>query len=268
MVDGVHCAEDQYPLPASTWAMTVHAPSGVLLADQVYEGLARHGHPRHQDVEVEVADQPGLTLMFMAAVARLPLGTASALEFLGPLAVAISRGRSRIWPALAAAGVLLLTEPWRSGTDPAGIAFAIGAALCWGTYILLTQRAGDQVAGLRALAVSMPVAGLVATAVAGPSVFGRLDWELMAVGLGLAVLLPVVPFSLELLALRRLTTAAFGTLMSWEPAIALLIGLLALHQVPNLTAVAGIGFVVAAGVGGERSGSRHPAEASLTTGPP
>ncbi len=209
-----------------------------------------------------------LTLLFMAAVARLPLGTASALEFLGPLAVAISRGHSRIWPALAAAGVLLLTEPWRGGTDPAGIAFAVGAALCWGTYILLTQRAGDQVAGLRALAVSMPVAGLVATAVAGPSVFGRLDWELVAVGLGLAVLLPVVPFSLELLALRRLTTAAFGTLMSLEPAIALLIGLLALHQVPNLTAAAGIGFVVAAGVGAERSGSRPPAEASLTTGQP
>jgi inner membrane transporter RhtA len=74
------------------------------------------------------------------------------------------------------------------------------------------------------------------------------------------VLLPVVPFSLEMLALRRLTTAAFGTLMSLEPAIALLIGLVALHQVPGVAAVAGIAFVVAAGIGAERSGARAPAE--------
>jgi len=76
----------------------------------------------------------------------------------------------------------------------------------------------------------------------------------------LAILLPVVPFSLEMLALRRLTTAAFGTLMSLEPAIALLIGLVALHQVPGLAAVVGIAFVVAAGVGAERSGARAPVE--------
>jgi inner membrane transporter RhtA len=76
-------------------------------------------------------------------------------------------------------------------------------------------------------------------------------------GIGLAVLLPVVPFSLELLALRRLTTAAFGTLMSLEPAIALVIGLLLLHQVPGLWPVVGIAFVVAAGVGAERTGARH-----------
>ena len=83
----------------------------------------------------------------------------------------------------------------------------------------------------------------------------------MVVGLGLAVLLPVVPFSLELLALRRLTTAAFGTLMSLEPAIALVVGLVALRQVPGAAAWSGSAFVVAAGVGAERTGSaagRHP----------
>src|SRR3954451_24641729 len=84
----------------------------------------------------------GLTMLFMAAVARLPLGTASALEFLGPLGVAVVRGRARtkLWPALAAVGVLLLTEPWRGGTDPLGVAFALAAAVCWAGYILLTQR--------------------------------------------------------------------------------------------------------------------------------
>ena len=86
------------------------------------------------------------------------------------------------------------------------MAFALAAAVCWAGYILLTQRVGDEVTGLQGLAVSMPVAGLVATAVAGPAVVRHLTWALLVVGLGLAILLPVIPFSLELLALRRLTT--------------------------------------------------------------
>jgi inner membrane transporter RhtA len=199
-----------------------------------------------------------LTLLFMAAVARLPLGTASALEFLGPLGVAVARGRRRgmVWPLLAAIGVVLLTEPWSGHVDLVGVGFALAAATCWALYILLTQRVGDEVAGLRGLAISMPVAGIVATAVVGPFVISHLTWQVLLLGLGLAVLLPVVPFSLELLALRRLTTGAFGTLMSLEPAIAVLIGLLALHQVPGATAVIGIAFVVVAGIGAQRSGGR------------
>jgi inner membrane transporter RhtA len=207
----------------------------------------------------------GVTMLFMAAVARLPLGTASALEFLGPLGVAVVRGRGgrQVWPLLAAVGVLLLTQPWSGGADPVGVAFALAAACCWAAYILLTQRVGDEVAGVAGLAVSMPVAGLTATLVAGPGVAGRLTPELLLIGVGLAILLPVVPFTLELLALRRLTTAAFGTLMSLEPAFALLVGLLALGQVPGLLAVVGIGFVVTAGIGAERTGSRDVADEPL-----
>jgi inner membrane transporter RhtA len=154
--------------------------------------------------------------------------------------------------------VLLLTEPWHGGVDLLGVAFALAAAVSWAAYILLTQRVGDEVSGLRGLAISMPVAAVVATLVAGPSVLGTLTWELVLAGLGLAVLLPVVPFSFELLALRRLTTSAFGTLMSLEPAIALVIGLVALHQVPGWAPVAGIAFVVAAGIGAARAGGRAP----------
>jgi inner membrane transporter RhtA len=208
----------------------------------------------------------GITMLFMAAIARLPLGTASALEFLGPLGVAVARGRrgTKIWPALAAAGVLLLTEPWHGGTDPLGVAYALAAGACWAAYILLTQRVGDTVSGLAGLAVSMPVAGIVATVVAGPSVLGHLTPDLLLYGLGLAILLPMIPFALELLALRRLTTAAFGTLMALEPAIALVIGLVALGQVPSWVAVAGIAFVVAAGVGAERTGARQSGPTSAT----
>jgi inner membrane transporter RhtA len=200
----------------------------------------------------------GMTMLFMAAVVRLPLGTASALEFVGPLGVAVSRGRgaARLWAVVATAGVLALTEPWHGATDPLGVGFALGAAGCWASYIVLTQRAGAEVAGVRALAVSMPVAAVVATIAVGPSTIGRINWQLLIFGLGLALLLPVIPFSLELLSLRRMTAAAFGTLMSLEPAIALIVGLTALGQVPRPAALAGIALVVAAGIGAERTGAR------------
>src|SRR5580692_11326598 len=201
----------------------------------------------------------GVTMLFMAAVARLPLGTASALEFLGPLGVAVVRGRGArrlLWPGLAAVGVLLLTHPWQGGASLAGIACALGAAVCWACYILLTQAVGDEVAGLQGLAVSIPVAALVATAVAGPGIIPILTPHLVLVGLGLALLLPVVPFSLEMYALRRLTTAAFGTLMCLEPALALIAGFALLGQAPTPWALAGVAFVVAAGIGAERTGAR------------
>jgi inner membrane transporter RhtA len=199
-----------------------------------------------------------VTMCFMAAVARIPMGTASALEFLGPLGVAILRGRggTKAWPAVAAIGVLLLTEPWRGALDPAGVAYALAAAVAWALYIVLTQRVGDEVAGLQGLAISMPVAGLVATVVAGPSLVAHLTLEVLLTGVGLAILLPVIPFALEMLALRRLTATAFGTLMSLEPALALLIGLIVLGQAPGLLPVAGIAFVVVAGIGAERTGAR------------
>ncbi len=203
-----------------------------------------------------------ITMLFMAALDRIPLGTASALEFLGPLGVAVVNGRARalVWPALAGVGVVLLTRPWTGDIDATGVLFALSAAACWAAYILLTQRVGDRVAGLNGLAVSMPVAALVATAVAAPSVMHRITPELVLIGFGLAVLLPVVPFALELLALRRLTTAAFGTLMSLEPALAMLVGLAALNQVPNIVSVVGILFVVAAGIGAARTGARPTPE--------
>ena len=202
-----------------------------------------------------------VTLLFMAALDRIPLGTASAIEFLGPLCVAVAHGKGRqrfVWPGLAAVGVVLLTQPWAGVIDPVGVMFALGAAVCWATYILLTQRVGDQVAGINGLAVSMPVAGLVATITVGPAVFDRMTPEILLIGIGLAILLPVVPFALELLALRRLTTAAFGTLMALEPAFAMVVGFIVLHQAPGIAGIIGICFVVAAGIGAARSGARTP----------
>jgi inner membrane transporter RhtA len=200
-----------------------------------------------------------VTLLFMAALDRIPLGTASALEFLGPLGVAVAHGKGRnrlIWPGLAAVGVLLLTQPWDGAVDPVGVLYALAAAVCWAAYILLTQRVGDEVVGINGLAVSMPVAGLVATITVGPAVISRMTPEILLIGIGLAILLPVVPFALELLALRRLTTAAFGTLMALEPAFAMIVGLVVLSQVPGVLGIVGICFVVAAGIGAARTGAR------------
>ncbi|MEE2522259.1 EamA family transporter [Pseudarthrobacter sp. J75] len=193
----------------------------------------------------------GMTLLFMAAAMRIPLGTASALEFLGPLALAVIKGRKagRWWAVVAAAGVLALTEPWHGGTDLTGVALALGAAVCWAAYILLTQRAGGEVSGLQSLAVSMPVAAVATTVIVGPAVFGHLSWPLLFVGAALALLMPVIPFSLELLALRRLKASTFGTLMSLEPAIAGVIGFVILAQAPGLATIVGIALVVAAGIG-------------------
>jgi inner membrane transporter RhtA len=208
----------------------------------------------------------GITLLFMAAIARIPLGTASAIEFLGPLGIAVLRGKAGqrvLWPSLAALGVVFLTEPWAGVVDWIGVAYALVAALCWGCYILLTQKVGDAVHGINGLAVSMATAAVVSTAVVGVAVLPRVTPELLLYGLGLAVLLPVVPFTLELLALRRLTTAAFGTLMALEPGFAMVVGLVVLAQVPGSLAVLGICLVVAAGIGAARSGARQlpiPAE--------
>lgn len=251
---------DRVGAEGAAWLRLVWAGAVLLLLARPWRArLSRSAWVAASGLGVATA---AVTLLFMAAVARLPLGTASAIEFLGPLGVAVARGRGTgrfVWPLCAAVGVLLLTEPWAGTADPVGVAFALAAACCWAAYILLTQRVGDQVSGLTGLGISMPVAALVATLTVGPSVVGRMTPELLLYGLGLAVLLPVVPFSLELLALRRLSTAAFGTLMSLEPAFAMLVGLLVLAQVPGPLAVVGIAFVVSAGVGAERTGGREPA---------
>src|SRR3954451_10893487 len=209
-----------------------------------------------------------MTLCFMGAVARLPLGTASALEFLGPLGVAIAHGRGavKLWPATAAVGVLLLTEPWQGVADAGGIAFAVAGAAGLAADILLTHEGGDGVAGINGLAVSIPVAGVVALLVARPAPTVALAPGIVLAGIGLAVLVPVIPFALEMLALRRLTATAFGTLMSLEPAVALIVGLVGLHQTPGIGPIVGILFVVVAGIGAQRGGGRRAAGRPLGDG--
>ncbi len=201
----------------------------------------------------------GMALCFLAALDRLPLGTVVAIEFLGPLTVAVLNSRSRralAWPLLALLGVLLLTEPWRAQVDLIGIAWALAAAVGWGLYIIVTQRVGDQFDGLFGLSVSIPVAALVTAVVGVPQAWGHLTIEVLLIALGAAILLPLIPWTLEFLALRRLTKAAFGTLVALEPAFAVVIGAVLLSQAAGVLDVVGIGCVMAAGIAAERTGHR------------
>ena len=202
-----------------------------------------------------------MTVAFLAALERIPLGTTVAIEFLGPLTVAAARAHARrmlVWPALAMVGVVLLTRPWLGQVDALGVGFAALAAAGWGTYILLTQHVGDRVAGLNGLAVTIPIAAVAALPVGLPQAAGGLDAEVVLAAFGLAVLLPVLPLSLEMLALRRLTASTFGTLMALEPGFAVIIGALLLDQLPAPLQVLGVALVVVAGIGAERRGHRPP----------
>ncbi len=201
------------------------------------------------------------TITFLAAIERIALGTSVAIEFLGPLAVAAIRSHTRralAWPTLALGGVVLLTEPWRGDVDFLGVALAALAGIGWAFYILLTQRIGDRFSGLGGLAITVPVAALTAATVGIPQAADHLTPHLLIAAAGLALLLPVLPFSLELLVLRRMTHHAFGTLMALEPAIGVTLGLLVLHQNPAPSQLLGIVLVVLAGAAAQHGGQREP----------
>lgn len=196
-----------------------------------------------------------MTIMFLAAIERIPLGTSVAIEFLGPLTVAAVRShtaRGLIWPGVALIGVGLLTQPWRGDINMAGVGLALGSAVGWACYIVLTQHVGDRFTGTSALSITMPISAATAAIVGVPQAVGHLTVGAVAAAAGLAILLPVLPFALEMAALRRMTSTAFGTLMALEPAIGETLGLLVLHQMPSAAQIAGILLVVAAGALAQR----------------
>ncbi len=212
-----------------------------------------------------------MTLTFIEAVARIPLGTAVAIEFLGPLGVAAMRSHRRsalLWPVLALGGVIGLTQPWNGHPDLLGIGFALAAATGWAAYILLTQKVGAELEGLQGLAISLTVAA-AATAITGAaSALQGLTPVVTLQAVGLGILVPLLPFALEMLTLRRMTISAFGTLMALEPAIATVLGLIVLRQTPDLLQAVGVALVVVAGIGAQRvvRPGRHPEPDQLSVG--
>jgi inner membrane transporter RhtA len=195
-----------------------------------------------------------MNLSIYSAMDRIPLGVAVTIEIAGPLAVAVLGSRRRLdllWVALAAAGILLLTDPGGGGSfDSAGVAFALLAATMWAFYILLSERTGAVFPGGSGLALAM-VAGAVLIAPIGIGQAGSelLKPELLAAGAAVALASSVIPYSLDLEALRRLPANVFGVLMSLEPAVAALAGLVILGQELGAREWAAIALVVVASAG-------------------
>jgi len=206
----------------------------------------------------------GMNLSFYGAIARIPLGIAVALEFVGPLTVALTGSRRRLdllWVALAVAGIVLLTRHEGHGLDALGVGLALLAGALWGTYILVNARLGRAFEGGTGLALAMCV-GTVAVAPFGiaEGAGELLSAEALALGAAVGVLSSAIPYSFEVEALRRIRPAVFGVLMSLEPAVAALAGLIVLGQRLGGRTLIGIAFVIAASVGAARSGR----EAAIT----
>ena len=203
----------------------------------------------------------GMNLCFYQAIARIPLGIAVTIEFIGPLGVAIAGSRKALdfaWAAMAAAGVAMLSLNGGKVT-PLGVLFALGAAAGWASYILLSQRVGRLVPGPDGLAVALSVAGLSLLPF-GISAAGTRLLDLRNLGLGLvvAILSSAVPFSLEFAALRRLSSQIFGILMSLEPAVGAAAGYLFLGQRLSIRDLIAIGLVMVASAGATRTAARRP----------
>lgn len=212
----------------------------------------------------------GMNTSFYASLAHLPIGVAVTIEFLGPLllaAVLSRRARDLLAVGAAAFGVVLvsgaLNTDWAS-LPVAGIVFAAIAGALWAAYILLSQRTGKSFAGVEGLAIAL----VVSTVVVAPFGAGSISsWTpaILALGLGIAILSSVLPYSMELVALRFLSPQAFGIMLALEPAIAALAGLLVLHQRLDALQLVGMALVVLAGA--LVLGARRPAEQALLTDP-
>jgi inner membrane transporter RhtA len=195
-----------------------------------------------------------MNFVFYLALRTIPLGIAVALEFTGPLGVALAGSRRRsdfVWIAMAAVGLMLLLPiaPTRAALDPVGVLFALAAGLCWALYIVFGQKAG-RAHGATAATWGMLIAASFTVPI-GMAQAGRalLAPSVLSKGLAVAVLSSALPYSLEMIALRRLATKTFGTLMSLEPAVAALVGLAFLHERLTPTQWTAIAAVMIASIG-------------------
>ena len=199
-----------------------------------------------------------MNLCFYASIQRLPLGVAVTFEFSGPLAVAIFGSRRRrdlVWALLAGLGIVLLSGDFGGASiDLLGAVLALTAGAFWAIYILLSARVGGRSEGLGGLAVAMGISALL-LAPAGIAVGGGelVGGGVLARGLAVGVLSSAFPYALEIEALRRLPNAVFGVMMSLEPAVAALVGFIALGQGLDWSEAVAIALVVVASAGALRS---------------
>ncbi|RTQ45671.1 DMT family transporter [Hymenobacter gummosus] len=194
-----------------------------------------------------------MNFLFYCALARIPLGLAVTLEFVGPLAVALAGSRrwlDAVWVVLAGAGITLIA-PWQGhGLDWLGMAYALGAGACWAVYIVLGRRTAAVLPGSQAVAVGLLFAALpvVPLGLAGGQL-AALTPGLLLLGALLAVFSSVLPFTLEMQALKTMPTRTFSVLMSLEPVAAALSGWLLLHEQLTAGQWLAVALIVAASAG-------------------
>jgi inner membrane transporter RhtA len=214
----------------------------------------------------------GMNLLFYEAIQRLPLGAAVTLEVLGPLVLSVVKNRTRLswlWAGVALVGVALLGRSGLSGITPAGAALALGAGAFWAAYILLSAQTGSRFPRTDGLALSMTVAAAISLPL-GLISAGSALVQPVALGAGavVAICSSVLPYSLEMRALRRLPAGTFAVLMSLMPAVAATAGWVVLHQALDLTEALAIGLVVIASAGAVRARRQSGSDAAQTDGPP
>jgi inner membrane transporter RhtA len=203
-----------------------------------------------------------MNLCIYESFARIPLGIAVTIEFAGPLAVAVAFSRRRLdlaWAALAAVGIVLLADPGGGSVEALGVILALVAAAGWAAYILVAQAVGRVFTGGRGVALAMAVAVLVPL---GPGLAGAgsdlLHPQWLAIGCAVALMSSVLPYSLEIEALRRLPANVFSVLMSLEPGVAAVAGFVILGQDLRARDIVAIALVVIASVGVTRATPMPP----------
>jgi len=209
-----------------------------------------------------------MNALFYEALARVPLGSTVTIEVLGPLVLSVvmsRRASSWLWAVLAFVGVVLLSQGSFGALDPAGVAFAFGAAAMWAAYILLSARTGGKFPRLDGLAIAMTIGAVITVPFgvfsAGPAIFQP---GILLLGAAVAVLSSTIPYALELIALRRLRPATFSILMSLTPAIATAAGIVILRQQLSGVAFVAIALVIAASIGAVLSASRAAPSSGLS----
>ncbi|MBS1893349.1 MAG: EamA family transporter [Actinobacteria bacterium] len=234
--------------------------AALILLAVAHRDVAKVWHADLREVALFGVTLAAMNFGFYEAIDRLPLGVAVTLEFVGPLTVAVFGSRRRrdlIWVGLAALGIVLLAGDFGGASiDLFGAVLALAAGGCWGFYILLSSRIGGRSEGLGGLALAMVISALV---LAPPGIAAggsaMLSAEVLARGLGVGLLSSAIPYALEIEALRRLPNAVFGVMMSLEPAVAALVGFVALGQGLHAIEMVAIALVVVASAGALRSAS-------------
>lgn len=252
---GASLAKSLFPLVGAPGVTALRLALGTLILVVIFKPWRlRFAPEQHLPLLLYGLSLGAMNYLFYLSIQRIPLGVAVALEFTGPLAVALFGSRRPldfVWVALAVLGLWFLLPLGQSVAqiDPVGALLALGAGACWAVYILTGQRAGEE-HGPATVAMGSLIAAVVFVPMgmiqASDTLF---QWGLLLPGLGIAILSTALPYSLEMVALTRMPSKTFGTLMSMEPALAALSGMVFLGETLTATQTLALGAIILASMG-------------------